>query len=81
MLMKYFTTVTTKGQILLRKEVREKMKIAPRDTVVVEIVDDEVTISPTKDILDLAGTFHPPTNADKTPEEAREAFEERYTRP
>lgn len=80
--MQYITTITQKGQITLPIEFRKQLNVTPYDKVLIEISDDKKTIKikATQDILDLAGTFVPPENKNKSVLEARKSFENNYKR-
>lgn len=76
--MQVLTTVTQKGQITLPKKLRDKFKIAPYDRVIVSANRRSIKVSPTRDILDLAGTFRAPIG--KNALMARKAMEKQYRR-
>ena len=76
--MQVITTVTQKGQITLPKNLRDKFKITPYDRVVISHGKRFIKVSPTHDILDLAGTFKPKKGLSVMA--AREAFERNYKR-
>lgn len=78
--MQVITTVTQKGQITLPKQFRDAFGIGQYDAVIVEKGTDYIKIKPTKDILDLAGTFHPRKNKKKSALDARKYMEKHYKR-
>lgn len=78
--MQVITTVTQKGQVTLPKQLREAVGISVYDKVFVEADADQITIKPSKDIFDLAGTFHPKKNKNKSPSQARSLMEKQYKR-
>ncbi|MGB6839052.1 MAG: AbrB/MazE/SpoVT family DNA-binding domain-containing protein [Microgenomates group bacterium] len=57
--MQTITTLTQKGQITLPKKIREKAGLKPYNKVYLEASADSVKITPTYDILDIAGKFTP----------------------
>ncbi|MBU1085035.1 MAG: AbrB/MazE/SpoVT family DNA-binding domain-containing protein [Candidatus Beckwithbacteria bacterium] len=78
--MQAITTVTQKGQITLPKLFREQVNINLFDKVVVKLGNGKLIIEPTEDILDIAGSFKPKFNKDKSALDAREAMENNYSR-
>jgi len=78
--MQFITTVTQKGQITIPMAFRRQLEIKPYDKVSLNISANKKTISikPTEDILDIAGTFVPRANKNKTSLEAREYMENNY---
>ena len=76
--MQVITTVTQKGQISIPKKFRDLLDIHEYDKVIVETTKDYLKIKPTKDILDLAGSFKPPVKKDADQE--REVLEKKYKR-
>lgn len=78
--MQVVTTVTQKGQITLPKQFREKFGIDKYDKVSIEAKQDYIKIKPTFDLLDIAGTFYPRKNKNKTALKAREYIEKHYKR-
>jgi len=58
--MTYQSTITRKGQITIPKEFREILKLETGRKLEIELTKKkEIKIKPTRDILDLAGTFKP----------------------
>lgn len=80
--MQYITSVTQKGQITLPSALRKKLHITAYSRVVLQLSPNQqaITVEATEDILDLAGTFVPVANKDKTALDAREAMEDEYQR-
>jgi len=78
--MQVITTVTQKGQVTLPKQFRKKLGIDKYDKVAISATKNHIKIKPTFDILDIAGTFHPRKNKNKSPLEAREYMESHYKR-
>lgn len=78
--MQAITSVTQKGQITLPKALRESVNINLFDKVIVTVGRGYLKIKPTQDILDIAGTFKPKKNKNRSALQAREAMEGRYTR-
>ena len=78
--MQAMTTVTQKGQITLPKALRELVNIDVYDKVIVKLGKGFLKIEPTEDILDIAGTFKPKKNKNKSALDAREAMEREYKR-
>ena len=76
--MAVITTVTQKGQITLPKIFRDRLGIKPYDRVRVRAAAKRITIEPTEDILDLAGSFVPKRK--KPIMKAREEMEKHYGR-
>lgn len=76
--MIYNTTVTQKGQITLRKEMRDKLGIKSYEKVTVSLGKDHIKIKPVPDFLSLAGKF--PITRGKSVLEAREYMEKHYKR-
>lgn len=76
--MQVITTVTQKGQISIPKKFRDLLDIHEYDKVIVQAGKNHLKIKPTKDILDLAGSFKPPVKKD--PDQARTELEKQYQR-
>ncbi len=54
-----FTTVTSKGQVTIPKEIRERLRIKPKDRVTFTIDGDHAVLHAVHgDIRDLKGIFH-----------------------
>lgn len=50
-------TITSKGQITIPKDIRDKLKLKPSDRVVVTIEDDRAVLKPVHgNILDIGGS-------------------------
>ncbi len=78
--MRYTTSVTQKGQVTIPKNLREKLKINVYGKVIVEAEKGYVKVSPTKDIVDLAGMLSGKIKIKKDILEGREAMETSYGR-
>jgi len=78
--MQVITTVTQKGQVTLPRQFRKKLGIEKYDKVVITASKNHIKIKPTFDILDIAGTFHPRKNKNKSVLKAREYMETHYKR-
>lgn len=76
--MQVLTTLTQKGQVTIPKQIRERFNIGAYDKVNVAAGNSFIKITPTTDILDLAGTFSPPKG--KSVLGARRALERAYKR-
>jgi AbrB family looped-hinge helix DNA binding protein len=76
--MTYSSTVTQKGQVTIPKRLRDSLGIKKNQKVTIEQEKDYIKISPTEDILDLAGSLK--DISDKPILESREAFENNYSR-
>jgi len=74
----YTATVTQKGQITIPKKLRDSLNIKSYGIVQLELSDDHIKITPTEDILDLAGTLPPKTTKEIL--KARDQFEKTYRR-
>ena len=70
--------VTSKGQITIPKEIREKLHLNPGDKLLFEDTEQgEVKISsPKKSIKELRGILHRPGQKPKTVEEMNEGITE-----
>jgi AbrB family looped-hinge helix DNA binding protein len=78
--MQVITTVTQKGQVTLPKQLREAAGISLYGKVFVEADAGQITIKPGTDIFDLAGTFKPKKNKNKSVLQARSYMEKHYKR-
>lgn len=76
--MIYNTTVTQKGQITLKKELRELLGIEIRRKVTVESTRNYIKIKPVPSILALVGKFKVRKGVSAL--KAREEMEKHYTR-
>lgn len=76
--MQVLTTLTQKGQVTIPKTLRDKFKIGAYDKVQVAEGNGFIKITPTTDILDLAGTFSLPKG--KSALGARRILEKTYKR-
>lgn len=55
--MTYTATVTQKGQVTIPVEIRKYLGIKPREKVTFTRLNDQVTINPAKDLLQLRGSL------------------------
>ena len=57
--MTYQTTITRKGQVTIPKDIRDILRLDKGKKLEIEFEEEEreISIKPTQDILDLAGTF------------------------
>lgn len=79
--MSFITNITQKGQVTIPKKMRGKAGIKPKGKVKIEQdKNGKIIITPAVTLLDLAGTFIPRANKDKSALEAREYMEENYER-
>lgn len=78
--MSYQKTVTSKGQVVIPKNVRDFLNIGAGKKITFNINKkrNEVVIKPVSDILDLAGQFKPKKKISAL--KAREEFEKNYER-
>ncbi len=78
--MQFITTVTQKGQITLPIAFRKQLNINPYSKVILELTPNKrvIKLEATEDILDLAGTFIPRANKNKSALEARKYMENNY---
>jgi AbrB family looped-hinge helix DNA binding protein len=53
--MKESTTITTKGQVTIPKDIREELKLKPGDKVIFEKEGNRVILKPAKTLLDFRG--------------------------
>ncbi len=74
------TTITSKGQVLIPKRIRDAMGLTPRSTVIIEYDASQkrAILKSGKDTVDLAGTIVPLKG--KTVLGARREYEENYKR-
>lgn len=78
--MEFITTVTQKGQVTIPKKMRDDLGIKNNNKVKVEKKEGYLKITPTFDLLDIAGTIKPRKNAGIDPVKAREYMETHYER-
>lgn len=68
--MGHYATLTSKGQITVPKEVRDKLFLGPGDTIVWTVVDDHlVGIAKNLEFADLAGLLGDPPDGRSSLEE------------
>ena len=78
--MTYTSTVTQKGQITLPKNARNKLGIRTRQKVIIEVKKDHIKILPTYDVLSIAGFLKTKVKKSANILDARESFEDGYSR-
>ena len=78
--MTYTSTVTQKGQITLPKSARTKLNIKIRQKVNIQVEKSYIKISPTSDILSLAGFLKNKVKQPSNILEARDKLEKDYVR-
>lgn len=76
--MQRITTLTQKGQVTIPKQWRDILRMKAYGRVIVIKEENAIKILPTRDILDLAGTFQPKKK--KSVLRARKTLEKTYTR-
>lgn len=76
--MQAITTITQKGQITLPIAMRMHLGMKPYSKVRLSANKTAITVIPTEDILDIAGSFKPKKKLSALA--ARSAFEKRYHR-
>jgi len=76
--MQFITTVTQKGQITIPLNLREALEIKKYSRVYLELEDNHIRVIPSRDVLDLAGSYQPKQKRNLL--KAREAFEKKYSR-
>ncbi|MFH1769337.1 MAG: AbrB/MazE/SpoVT family DNA-binding domain-containing protein [Parcubacteria group bacterium] len=78
--MAYTTTVTQKGQITLPKSVRNKFNIKIREKVTIKTEANYIKVTPTQDILSIAGFLKKKIRRTDSVLKARENLERNYLR-
>ena len=64
------TTLSSKGQVTLPKEMRDALKLRPGDQLIYSVVGDRIIVTPKNiDLKDLAGLLGDPPNGPATLEE------------
>jgi AbrB family looped-hinge helix DNA binding protein len=84
--MIYTATITSQGQITIPAEVRRKLKLDKRKTVILRLEDDGLYINSVPDFMELGGSLHKYAIKDKSIDEiiemeekaADEGWGERY---
>ncbi|HLD04035.1 MAG TPA: AbrB/MazE/SpoVT family DNA-binding domain-containing protein [Candidatus Dojkabacteria bacterium] len=76
-MLQVLTTITQKGQVTLPKKFRDKLGIKPYQRVKIEQAKGYLKISPTIDILQLAGKFKAPRG--KSALKSRQELEKNYS--
>ncbi|MFC1623580.1 AbrB/MazE/SpoVT family DNA-binding domain-containing protein [Patescibacteria group bacterium] len=74
----YQTTITSKGQIVVPKYIREVLGVKAGNKLILNLEDNKVVLEAPKDIVDLAGFFKP--KKIKDPLVLRRDFEKNYER-
>jgi len=78
--VKYTSPVTQKGQITIPKSLRDKLNISPYGQVTIEVEKNYIKVTPTKDVVDLAGFLAGKVTVKKDILEGRRAMEISYER-
>jgi AbrB family looped-hinge helix DNA binding protein len=55
--MQYITTISQKGQVVVPKEIRDKLDIKPSDTLQVTTSGKNIILEPTSSVEDHLGMF------------------------
>ncbi len=55
--MLHYVTITSQGQITIPAAVRRKLSLKKNQRAVLELENDQILITPEKDILELEGIF------------------------
>ncbi|HLE50012.1 MAG TPA: AbrB/MazE/SpoVT family DNA-binding domain-containing protein [Patescibacteria group bacterium] len=74
----YLATITQKGQVTIPQELRKKYGVKLLGRIKLEASNGFIKLTPTEDILDLAGSLVPKTK--KPILKAREEMEKSYQR-
>ena len=70
-----YSTMTSKGQITIPKDIRDKVKLKPGDKVFWAVVNKHVELWPKNGTLDdFAGMFYDPDRKPLTDEELEDAI-------
>lgn len=59
------STISTKGQITLPADMRRKLKIKPKDRVILEVEGDSILIKKANDFFELEGFLGPAKSAEE----------------
>lgn len=76
--MQILASVTQKGQVTIPKRLREKVGLSTNSKVYIEARGNFIKVTPTYDILDLAGQLKPKKKGSAL--EARQVAEKTYRR-
>lgn len=76
--MQMLTSITQKGQVTIPKRLRERIGLSTNSKVYIEVTGNSVKLTPTYDILDIAGQLKP--RQKKSILEARQLMEKSYNR-
>ena len=68
------STISTKGQITLPAEMRRKLKIRPKDRVILEIAGDSILIKKAHDFFELEGFLGPAKPAEEERKQMQHAI-------
>lgn len=67
------STISTKGQITLPADMRRKLKIKPKDRVVLEMTGDAILIKKVPDFFELEGFLGPAKSFEEERKEMKNA--------
>jgi len=56
--MTLMTTITSKGQVTIPIDIRDKFDFVPGKKIKFQVKDNDVIIKPVADFIDLMGAFH-----------------------
>ena len=77
--MEAVARITAKGQVTVPKSVRDALGVGEGDSLVFRVEGDHAVLSPTRDLLELAGSVSVPVDKRSTPwrEARRQAWRSR----
>jgi len=55
--MQYTTTISSKGQIVIPKIIRDELKIIPSDNINVELINNQIIVTPVTSTESMLGSF------------------------
>ncbi len=76
--MQIITSITQKGQLTIPKKLREKVGLATYSKVSIETIGNSLRVTPTVDVLSLAGQFKPKKKKEIL--KARQELDKSYNR-